>query len=570
MRFKILRIIIIALFILIIVNLFYAQVIRGRYFYDLSTNNRIRAVPLEGWRGRIQDRNHIILADNRLSYNLMLTPQDTHDLDQVFHFLSDVLSVSEKRIAQIYGRRASAPFVPIVIAEDISRQQAIAVEENRYRFPSLLVEQNFKRFYPLNNNSAHVLGYVGKINRSKLEKLKEYGYSAASMIGYLGVEEYYDRYLKGATGGLQVEVNSRGQQVRLLGFKEPAKGQDIRLTIDARIQQMALEILQENNGAIVVMDMKNGEILGMTSSPSYNPNIFLDHSSGTDIPELLNNVSSPMLNRVIRGTFSPGSVFKVIMAVAALDQHKVNLKQTFLCQGVYEVGGTKFGCTHSHGAQNLMDALTHSCNIYFYHVGSFLGETMIHQYAEMFGLGKLTNIDLPYEGTGFVPNRLKKTQSGGSWYTGDTLNFSIGQGDLLVTPLQLVRMMATVAQDGLEVQPHVVKSIDDKDVDLYSSVRLLGVDRNIFQSVQKGLRYAVTDFSGTAHSLNMDGLYVAGKTGTVQTSTAKANHAWFVGYTKGTQTEIAFCVFLEHGGSSANACLLARQLLLRMQEQKIL
>lgn len=571
MRIKIIRIVIIGLFVLIVADLIYVQVIRGRYFYHLSTNNRIRIVPLEGWRGRITDRNGKVLADRRVAYNVMVAPQDLHDRQELFQFLAKVLNINQKAIEEKYAQKKHAPFAPVVVAEDIDRNKAIILEESKYLYPSLIVQEGFKRSYPLGRNSAHVLGYVGKINRIRKERFKEYGYSPRSIIGYSGVEEYYDAYLKGGEGGIQIEVNSRGQQVRLLSLKEPTTGQDISLTIDSDIQQIAMEALGVGTGAIVVMDMENGEILGLMSAPTYDPNVFVDAKKQKRRASLFSNRSAPLLNRAIKGLFPPGSVFKVPVAIGALDSGKITQYTTYHCKGYHEIGGHRFRCAHTHGPENLIESIAHSCNVYYYRLGLALGADMIQYYAKQLGLGSLTYIDLPYEERGHVPSRrqrsiVRKKQ----WYAGDTLNLSIGQGGLLVTPLQLVRMMATVANNGVEVQPHVIRSIGGIEVEQYDFSRNVKIERSVLETVQKGMRAAVTNFSGTAHVLDLNQLYIAGKTGTAQTSGEQLSHAWFIGYAKGEERNIAFGVFLEHGDSSHNACLVARQLLLGMQSKKLL
>jgi len=571
MRLKIIRFVIIGLFAFIVLDLFYVQAVQGRYFYRLSKNNRIRIVPLEGWRGRIKDRHGKILADNRLAYYVVITPQDIKDSSKLFSFLSKISGVAQSKIIQRYHQRKFTPFTPVVVLEDIDREKAILIEENKYRFPSLFIQENFKRFYPLGENSAHLLGYVGKVNQAKKERFKEYGYSPQSVIGYLGVEEYYDSYLTGEEGGIQIEVNSRGKQVRLLSLKEPTKGADIELTVDSNVQNIALELLEQKIGVIVVMDMDNGEILGLTSAPSYDPNIFVERKKYNQTAAVLRNPSSPLFNRAIKGLFPPGSVFKVPVAVAALDNKKITVQTTYICKGFYELGGTRFGCTHRHGSQNLIESLAHSCNIYYYHLAQSLGAETIGRYAKMLGLGGLTHIDLPYEKAGNIPSRRNRLLSGRRhWYGGDTLNLSIGQGDVLTTPLQLVRMMSTVAREGVVVAPHVIKSIGGVEVDKYSFEERLKINPHFFQLVKKGLRATVTDYAGTAHVLDLKELYVAGKTGTAQASGGKNDHSWFVGYAKGEVRNVAFCVFLEHGGSSHNAALLSRQLLLRMKRGKVL
>ena len=571
MRIKIIRIVFVISFIIIIAGLFYVQAIRGQYYYDLSVNNRIRIVHLEGWRGNIKDRNGKVLVDNRISYDVMITPQEIKNIKDLFEFLSKALNVDKEELIDTYRRNKFAPFAPVIVAKDIDRMKAIVIEENKYLYPSLFVQESYKRIYPFDKIGAHVLGYVDKVNRAKIERFKEYGYSFRSTMGYSGVEEYYDSYLKGQEGGLQIEVNSQGKQVRLLSIKEPTKGQDITLTIDNDLQLISAQLLEDKNGVIIVMDNENGEVLSMVSSPSYDPNIFSDSKKRKKMSMLFSDVNSPLLNRAVSGVFPPGSVFKAVVAVSGLASKKITMQTTFDCEGFYELGGIRFGCTHVHGIQNLVQSLAHSCNVYYYNLGLLVGADRINQVARSLGLGEPTHIDLPFEKAGYVPSRRQSILFGKrKWYTGDTLNFSIGQGDTLTSPIQFVKMMATIVNDGNEVQPHVIKLIGSLPVDTYSIKRDVKIDKRIFIEVKKGLRAAVSEYSGTAHILDIEGLYVAGKTGTAQSSRNKEHHAWFIGNVISKRKNLSFCVFLEHGGSSQNSTLIARQLLLLMQKEELL
>ncbi|MFT5170195.1 MAG: penicillin-binding protein 2 [Candidatus Omnitrophota bacterium] len=571
MRLKIIRILIIIGFIVITLELVYVQMIRGPYYYRLSTNNRIRVVPLEGYRGRIYDRNGLLLADNRVSYDVMVTPQDIEDRDELFNFLSDALSLDSKKLHRSYLNKKFAPFAPVTLVEDVDKKKAIVLEENRFRFPSLIIHKSFKRNYPHDKSAAHVLGYVGKINRAKYERFQEYGYSQQSIIGYSGVEEYYDSYLKGEQGGVQVEVNSRGKQVRILSIKDPAQGQDITLTIDKSLQVMSEKLLGQKRGAIIMMDLDSGEILTMASAPSYDPNVFLDKTKSKQVTALFKSKRAPLLNRTIRGAYPPGSVFKIPMALAGLDTRKITKDSLVESKGYFDLGGIRFGCTAPPGKYNLNESLAHSCNVYYYKLGLRLGPELINEYAKRFGLGELTHIDLPHEKKGQMPSprqrMLKKRQR---WYKGHTLNYSIGQGDALTTPMQLVHMMAIVANDGKVVQPHLLRAVSGEKVEPVKYSKNLKIKKKHFESVQKGMRSAVTDYAGTAHFLDLKDLYVAGKTGTAQSSPGKEHHAWFVGFVNNDKMNFAFCIFLEHGGSSHNATLLARQLLMEMKETKFL
>ncbi|MCR4337957.1 MAG: penicillin-binding protein 2 [Candidatus Omnitrophica bacterium] len=573
MRLKILRIITVILFLMLLGNFFYLQILKGEYFYRLSVNNRIRIVPLEGPRGLIRDRNGIILADNRVAFHVSVIPQDVKDKesDPLFDFLSQTLSIEKKILQQRFKEKRLAPFVPVVIAEDIDKEDAMVLEENEYRFPGLHVQKAFQRQYPFKDATAHVLGYVGKITRSKIERLKAYGYTPQSVVGYSGVEEFYDQYLRAHEGGLQIEVNNRGQQVRLLSLKEPKAGEEVQLTIDHQMQQIATQVMSNHPGAVIVMNLDSGEILGLTSSPTFDANIFTDGRLRKQKVTIVKDEHSPLLNRAIKGMYPPGSIFKIVVTLAGLTTKKLQASSSFNCPGYYQLGKRPFKCAHIHGLQNLLEAIMHSCNVYFFNAGVLLGPELMSQYAHLLGLGSLTQVDLPFEEKGSIPSPLeRKMRRHQDWYKGDTLNYSIGQGDVLVTPLQMVRMMATVALDGREVQPHVIQNIGSMPLVKLSAVRSLPIDEKIFKMIQSGLRSVVHDSTGTAHILDLPGLDIAGKTGTAQSVPGKESHAWFVGYNLSGKNRVVFCVFLEHGGSSYNACVIAKDLLLKMKEKGII
>lgn len=552
-------------------GLFYTQVIRGQYYYNLSVNNRIRLVPVEGRRGRILDRNGVVLAENRMAFTVSIVPQDLKSSERLFKFLSDTLKIKKTKLLERYQQRKITPFAPVAVAEGVDKTAAMVLEESRFQFPGLIIEPALQRHYPFQTTGAHILGYVGKIDLEKAEKLKEYGYTYLSIIGKTGVEEYYDSYLKGNTGGVQIEVNSRGQQVRLLSVKQPANGQDLQLTIDQRVQQIASDVLADRAGAVVIMNLDSGELLGMVSSPSFDPNVFVESSAGLSPGSYFTNRAAPLLNRAIAGQYPPGSVFKTIVTIAGLASEKISPQTTFNCNGVFVLGRARFHCLHVHGPQNLMQAITHSCNVYFYNVGDRVGAELLDKYSRMFGLGGLTEVDLPGESKGNVPSPLqRKTKQKRGWFRGDTINYSIGQGDLLTTPLQIARMMATIARHGREVQPYLIKSIGDQEIVKFSTVRNVNIDPKIYAILQAGFRAVVGDSTGTARTLEIEGLDAAGKTGTAQTTKGKDTHAWFAGYTTRGKTRLAFCVFLEYGGSSYHAVVATREILLRMQAEDII
>jgi len=572
MRLKILRIIIATAFLIIVLDLIYVQLIRGFYYHRLSINNRIRVIPFEGKRGRILDRNGVVLADNRISFDVMVTPQEmTGGKEELFALLSQVLGLEPEILWQRFNQKRSAPFAPVVIAEDISRHQVFLLEENRFRFPSLLIQENYRRLYPAREIGSHALGYVSKASPSQIQKLKAYGYTVEGLTGYAGVEEYYDAYLQGESGGLQVEVNSRGQQVRLLGIREPQSGKDVQLTIDSRIQRIAVESLQGATGTVIVMDMDTGEILGMVSSPAYDPNIFSDAKESQKTAAIFADPSSPMLNRAIKGLYPPGSVFKLPLAFAGLSNTLIDTSTTFECHGYFQLGQRQIRCVHTHGPQRLIEAIAHSCNVYFINTGLKVESDLMAKYARQFGLGQLTHIDLPFESGGLIPSQSQRRLSlKKSWYKGDTANLAIGQGEILVTPLQLLRMLAIIGRNGMEIQPFMVKAIDNQDVKRSYVPRRVAIDQKIFQIIKEGLHAAVTDEHGTARVLNIPGLFTAGKTGTAQSAPLRNHHAWFVGYTLSDKRRIVYCVFLEYGGSSYYATRAAYDMLVKMQKENII
>ena len=571
MRIKIIRIIVILGLVCLAVDLVYIQGIRGSFYYHQSVNNRIRVIPVEGIRGRILDRNGVVLADNRLSFNVAVIPQDIKENDRVFHYLSQVLNIKKSKLLQQYSQKKLAPFAPVVVAEDVDKKVAMILEENKFRFPGLYVQEHYRRYYPLGSIGGHILGHVGKINRTKMEKLKDYGYTPLSVVGYSGVEEYYDNYLKGKEGGLQIEVNNRGQQVRLLSIRDAESGQDVQLTIDARIQQLAQEALGDRKGAIVIMDFDSGEILGMVSFPTYDPNIFVDNRLRKNISSAYSNPDAPLLNRAIQGQYPPGSIFKTVVTVAALANKKISRHTTFNCPGYYALGRRQFRCAHVHNAQNLIQGIAHSCNVYFFNTGLLIGPDQMYKYAKLLGLGQVTDVDLPAEEKGFIPSRrFRKIRNPTGWYKGDTLNYSIGQGEVLSTPLQITRLMTTLGRGGKEVQPFLIKKIGDQDIVQFSTVRLVKIDPEIFEIVQEGLKGAVKDPYGTARLLDMPGFKIFGKTGTAQSVPGRDEHAWFAGYSLEGKKRVAFCVFLEYGGSSYNAVVLTRELFQRLRTEDIL
>jgi penicillin-binding protein 2 len=570
MRIKIIQSIIFFFLGLIICGLVYMQIIHGDYYRRQSTNNRIRAVPIDGPRGRILDRNGIVLADNHISFHVGIIPQDVEDKNALFNYLGQVLNKSPDFLERQFDRKKLAPFAPVILAEDITRELAVNIEEEKFIYPGLIVQQGYERYYPFNEAGAHVLGYVGKVDEDEMEDNQQYGYTPLSFVGKTGVEKQYDTFLRGELGGRQIEVDSRGTQVRLLGLKDPIQGSDVILTIDQRVQNAAQELLNGYRGGIVVMDVTRGDLIALVSSPSYDPNAFFDKSKNEKLTSYFNDSFTPLLNRTVSGLYPPGSVFKIPVALAAIQLHKITPSTTFDCPGYMMVGKRKFRCSHVHGVQDLEAALAHSCNVYFFHVGELVTPPIIGAFAKAFGLNRPTGVDLPFEAKGKLVTGASAHRS---WYTGDVLNLSIGQGYTLVTPLALTVMMGAVANNGVIVRPRVVAQVgaDELPVMEFSKRPLIRLREQTWEVVQQGLKAVVDYPDGTGHDLKeIKGMDIYGKTGTAQSVHNKPDHAWFVGYTKTSRASIAFCVFLEYGGSSENAVKITRDLLLKLQSLQII
>jgi len=545
------------------------QIIHGEYYHQLSMNNRIRIVPIDGPRGRIYDRNGVILADNRMVFHVGVVPQDVEDKKALFDYLGQAFDRDPDFLERQFEMKKTAPFVPVILAQDISRELAVRIEEEKFIYPGLIVQQGYERYYPFNDAGAHVLGYVGKIDEDEIEDNQQYGYTPLSYVGKTGVEKKYEAFLQGEPGGRQIEVDSRGTQVRLLGLKAPLAGNDVVLTIDQRVQNAAQELLSGYRGGIVVMDLTNGNLMSLVSSPSYDPNAFSDKSKNDKLTEYFNDPSTPLLNRAL-SSYPPGSVFKIPVALAAIQLHKITPSTTFDCPGYMMVGNRKFGCSHVHGVQDLEQALAHSCNVYFFHVGQLVTPPIIGAFAKAFGFTRPTGVDLPFEAKGKL---VTGASSDRPWYTGDVLNLSIGQGYTLATPLQITVMMAAVANDGVILRPRVVKSVGGEDIPVmdFSKRPLIRLRDQTWREVQKGLKAVVDDPEGTGRDLkDVPGLNIYGKTGTAQSTRGKPNHAWFAGYIRSPKASIAFCVFLEYGGSSENAVRISRDLILQLQSLKII
>jgi len=458
--------------------------------------------------------------------------------------------------------------MPVTIASNIDVKEAILLGEYKVNEPSIIIQSKPLRDYPYSTLASHLVGYLNEIDRWRLTKLEDYGYKTKDIVGFGGVEEKYDYYLRQEEGGLSVEVNHQGNFTRVLGFQLPKNGKDIQLTIDLAVQKSAESYLDGRKGCVIIMDPNNGEIIALASFPNFDPGVFIRRSTNR-IAELFNSQQAPMINRAISAAYPPASVFKVIVAAAGLELKKINTWDTIVCPGYLYVGKRKFSCWETHGRQGLKEALAHSCDTFFYHAGLATGAQNIYNYALKFGMAKPSNFELAYEVGGFIPSPIwRKLNRFQNWYDGDTANLSIGQGDCLVTPMQLVNMMAVFANGGYLCTPYVVKSIGGFDVSAHKRRLInLRLKKNTLNQIRQGLREVVSDPQGTGSVLASLSVPVAGKTGTAQVTRGQT-HAWFVGFFPFEKPQYVICVFLENGGPGHAASVIAKQVIESMIAQE--
>lgn len=567
-RFQVFALIALAGFALVTVGLLHLQVAEYEHYRRLADENRVRLEVLRAPRGAIFDRNGELLADNAPSFNIVFRPMPAESAQRVRAAIeeswlkrvaglveSDTADVRELiRFANRSGRtamlRRNAPFAVLA-----------AVEENRGELPGLEVMMEPMRRYPNGTLGAHMLGYAGEINESELTERKERGYRSGDLIGRTGVERTYEEALRGQDGAEFVVVNAMGRRVATLTEqppRAPVAGHDLILTIDMKVQR-ALEAAMADvaRGAAVAIDPRDGGILGIVSRPGFDPNEFSHGLSPQRWRELSEGGANPLLNRAIQGTYPPGSTFKMVTMLAALRAGIVRPETRLApCTGSYHFGGRTFGCwkRSGHGSLDFIEAIQHSCDVYFYQVGPRLGLPRLEAAARAFGLGDRTGVDLPGESKGLVPNEAwyEKRYGRGGMRKGALLNLAIGQGELLTTPLQLALMAAEVSTSGRPVRPHVVMKVRGAEERPDRPVQAgAAADPAAWQAVQDGLERVVGEGTGTA--ARVPNIRVAGKTGTAQNPHGK-DHALFVCYAPVEAATIAIAVVIEnigHGGSEA-------------------
>jgi penicillin-binding protein 2 len=570
-RLGVIGLLILLTFVFLVSRLWHLQMREGESLRALSENNRIRLKRTPPLRGVIYDRQGRLLVDNRPSYDVVLVPEDTPDLKATLSALSGYMAESTAFAGGVLPRDPRRPpYEGVVLARDVAWSTLAAVESHQLDIPGVSVEVTTKRHYPPGGLAAHLLGYVGEVNPREMAQFPHY--RMGDLIGKFGIEKSWETDLRGQGGGQQIEVDALGKRLRVLGEVEPSAGQSLVLTIDRDLQERTEAALHGKEGAIVVLDVRTGEILAMVSHPVFDPNVFARGITADEWRSLTGDPLHPLNNRVIQGQYPPGSTFKVMMAAAALEKGVVTPATRFSCSGGLPFGGRVFRCWKKggHGSLDLQQAITQSCDVYFYRVGQLLGINAIAEYARRFGLGAPLGIALDHEATGVIPDAAwKKERLGAPWYAGETLSVVIGQGYVTVTPLQMAVAAAAIANGGTVYRPHVVKRVlsdEGETLKEYTPevIKKAGIRPQTLQLVRAGMRDVVNSQRGTGKKAQLPDVLVAGKTGTSQVIAGTRgkgtalprqyrDHAWFIAFAPADAPEVALACLIEHAGEGGGA-----------------
>jgi len=549
--------IITAAFAVIFFKLFYLQILNYPFYRGLSDTNSLRLIPQRAPRGMITDRNNEVLATNVPTYSLFLVPADIRTYSSTLLRLSQILEEPLSSLEDLVeSRRQRRKFEPIRLQSHLDEELVAKIEENRVHLPGVYIQMEPERSYPHGDLASHVLGYIGEISEEDLTRLKDEGYSTGDQVGKKGVERTYDRILRGENGGVEVEVDASGTQRRTLAYRSPVQGHTLKLTLDWKLQKLAEDLMGDQIGSIIVTNPQTGEILALVSHPNYDPNQFVSGISYKDWGELIKDKTHPLENRAIQGQYPPGSIFKLVTALSALEDGVIDLNKVFLCRGIYWYTVWPYRCWRiaGHGWCNLERAIIESCDIFFYQLGLIVKIDKIYRMARQLGLGSKTKIDLDSEVAGLVPNpRWKESTQHMPWFPGDTIHMSIGQGYLLTTPLQMLDVTSSLAMDGKLYRPHLIYKVVDRTTGrtLFEKQPELSQTADItadhLNFIKATMEKVVSTDNGTGKKARIKGIRVAGKTGTSENPHGD-NHAWFTAYAPAEDPKVAVIVLVENGG----------------------
>ncbi len=572
-RLKALQYLIIMLFFFFLSAFWYLQVVHRDYYSQLAENNHLRIVPLRAPRGSILDCRGELLAGNRPSYNIAIFRSGFNSAREALSNIRSFFPLRPEETTAVLQSDRSIPLNrPLVIREDASFEEVTLVESRKVVSPNLLVEVEPRRLYPYHQLAAPMLGYIGELGPNELKEPDYRRFKAGDLVGQLGIEKAYNHYLTGTDGWIKQIVNSKGSQVRVLQRQEPKSGNTITLTLDAQLQRYIESLFSGMRGAAVVISPQSGAVMAMVNSPSFDPNLFARRLSSAGWSEWLGNPFYSLQNRCIQNLYPPGSAFKLLIAIAALEEEVITPSAKLYCYGAIYLYRHRFSChaLGGHGLVDLYKGIVHSCNVYFYQLGQRLGANRIAAYAHELGLGVKTGIDLPYEKEGLIPTpQWKEAQWGEKWNPGETISVAIGQGAVQVTPLQMAVFVSAIANGGIIYKPYLLDEVSDSSgrvlVRNHPQVnRRLSLKPGTLEQVRKGMWGVVND-NGTGWRAWVEGIDMAGKTGTAQLVSSKGgvsdkmlppdlrSHAWFVGFAPFDHPEVAVVVLVENGGAGGVA-----------------
>lgn len=561
-KFRWCKMILVITMVVLSLRLWDLQIMKGMEMRRLSEQNRIRVKKIIAPRGVITDKMGRVLADTKPSFNLYITPEDIKDFSQTVDGTAKLLAIDREEILdKLKMATGFPPSFPVKIKSDVTLDELAKVEAHRVYLPGVSIQMESKRNYPHGMMMAHMLGYVSEINGEEL-KLKEYkNYSPGDYIGKYGLERMYENYLRGVDGEKRVEVDAMGREVRTLDVIEPTPGHNLHLNVDLDVQQVVEKAFENKKGGAIALDPKTGGVIALVSRPAFDPNKFSTGIAKEDWKAIAMDPGHPLQNRVTQGRYPPGSTFKIVSALKALELGIVNDKTSFHCGGGFAFGKRVFKCWKKggHGSVAARRAIIESCDVYFYNVGLKLGVDRIHEMADAIGLGKPTGIDLPGEKHGIVPStEWKRKAFGEPWYEGETVSVSIGQGAVWLTPMQLAQLSSFVANDGVTYKPQIVNKIvspEGKTVMTFEPVVKTNVKlkKDVLNLVKEGMKGVVNEPSGTAYSSRVQNINMSGKTGTAQAGSLdkgkhQGDHAWFIAYAPAEEPTVSMSVLVEFGG----------------------
>jgi len=566
------------LFSILVLRLWFLQVVNGPDYRARSEHNRIRLHDIPPFRGMIMDRKGNVLVDNRPSYDLNIIPEDVQDQDRLLESLNQLIGLDPETVAQKLKEASSRrPFKPLCLEKDISRDQLAIIETHRFNLPGITIKVEPQRHYVYGKLAFHLLGYLGQINENQMGSGLFPNNKLGDLIGKSGVEARWQSSLSGIRGGEQVEVDAAGRKIRTISMKTPIRGSGICLTIDKDLQLTAEKELTGKKGAIAALNPNTGEVLALASSPSVDPNLFIGGIDQKTWQEISLSGDFPLQNRALTGQYPPASVFKIVIALAGLEEGTIDPEEKIRCNGYFFLGRHRYNCwkKHGHGDMDLHSALVQSCDVYFYQMGKRLGVDTIARYAKKLGLGKSTGFEAGQEKEGLIPtSEWKLRRMGVPWQGGETISMSIGQSFLLVTPIQVATMISSVFNGGVLYKTQVTKSVAKSEFNkAYKFTPKVMGKINIRQIhidiVKNALTGVVNEPHGTGSMARFKDITVAGKTGTAQvvalkkdqqqsiieddTPSEHRDHAWFVAVAPAENPRIAMAILVEHGGHGGSA-----------------